>query len=921
LSSNLVIVESPAKAKTIKKYLGKDFEVLASYGHVRDLVPKEGAVDPKRHFHMNYQVVERNQKHVDAIARALKKAKALFLATDPDREGEAISWHLHELLKAQGALKGKEVQRVVFYEITKNAVREAMEHPRGLSVDLINAQQARRALDFLVGFNLSPLLWKKVRPGLSAGRVQSPALRMICEREDEIAAFKPQEYWTIDAELEHLEQKFPAKLVEYQGGKVEQFSFTDESAARSAVSTLTEAARSTLTRAPPSTLTGAEHGWLTVLSVDRKQRRRNPAPPFTTSTLQQEASRKLGFSAQKTMRVAQQLYEGVDIGEGAVGLISYMRTDSLNLAQEAVAQIREVIVKLYGPEALAEDVRVYRTKSANAQEAHEAIRPTDLSIVPAPIEKLIEADQFRLYSLIWKRTMACQMAPAVYDTVAVELLAGTDGAQRTVLRANGSTLIKPGYISVYQEGTDDAVQDDSDHVLPPMTEGDRVKLLEVVPSQHFTEPPPRFTEASLVKALEEYGIGRPSTYASIISTLRDRQYVEIESRRFTATDIGKIVSRFLTLYFTIYVDYDFTAKMESALDAVANGEQEWVPLLDRFWKPFIKLVQHTETSVSREEVAMARDLGTDPQSGKPMTVRMGRFGPFVQIGTKDDEEKPRFAGLRPGQKMDTITREEALFLFQLPRKLGSTSEGEEIVANTGRFGPYVKYGAKYVSLKTDDPYTVTLERALEVIREKQIADANRLISDFPAGGIQVLNGRYGPYVTDRQRNAKIPKDRDPKSLTLEECQTLLAAAPARTFGRWGRKSGQGKNSQGKAPQGKTTQGKTTKGGAAKGARGKKPPGEAALADAAAGVTAPASGMDARAARAAPAPHAKASAPRARARKPGTPADNARADAPPPARLAAKASKAAAKKRAPAEPRTRLQSRAAARPQGLKRKKA
>jgi DNA topoisomerase-1 len=474
--------------------------------------------------------------------------------------------------------------------------------------------------------------------------------------------------------------------------------------------------------------------------------------------------------------------------------------------------------------------------------------------------------------------MACQMAPAVYDTVAVELLAGSDGAKRTVLRANGSTLVKPGYISVYQEGTDDAVQDDSDHVLPPMAEGDRVKLLEVIPSQHFTEPPPRFTEASLVKALEEYGIGRPSTYASIISTLRDREYVEIESRRFTATDIGKIVSRFLTLYFTIYVDYDFTAKMENALDAVANGEQEWVPLLERFWKPFIKLVEHTETSVSREEVAMARDLGTDPQSGKPMTVRMGRFGPFVQIGTKDDEEKPRFAGLRPGQKMDTITREEALFLFQLPRKLGSTPEGEEITANTGRFGPYVKYGAKYVSLKADDPYTVTLERALEVIREKQIADANRLILDFPGAGIQVLNGRYGPYVTDRQRNAKIPKDREPKSLTLEECQTMLAAAPARTFGRWGRKNGQGKNGQGrKDPGGKDLGGKE-KGRAAKGANGKRPAREAVgAADAATVETA--------------------------------------------ARLAAKSSKAPAKKRAPAKPRTRLQSRAAARPQGLKQKKA
>jgi DNA topoisomerase I len=790
LSSNLVIVESPAKAKTIKKYLGKDFEVLASYGHVRDLVPKEGAVDPKHHFAMKYQVVERNQKHVDAISRALKKAKSLFLATDPDREGEAISWHLYELLKAQGELKGKDVQRVVFYEITKNSVRDAMASPRELSVDLVNAQQARRALDFLVGFNLSPLLWKKVRPGLSAGRVQSPALRMICEREDEIAAFVAREYWSIDAELEHSEQKFPGKLVEYQGAKVEQFSFTTEQQARDVERTLQAAAQ----------------GELTVLTVDRKQRKRNPAPPFTTSTLQQEAARKLGFSAQKTMRVAQQLYEGVDIGEGQVGLITYMRTDSLNLAQEAIGQIRDVIVQLYGSAGLAEEPRIFRTKSKNAQEAHEAIRPTAANVLPGDIEKKLESDQYRLYSLIWKRTVACQMAPAIFDTVAVEMLAGADGPTRTVLRANGSTLVTPGYISVYQEGMDDVVQDDSDHVLPPMKEGDRVSLTGVVPTQHFTEPPPRFSEASLVKALEEYGIGRPSTYASIISTLRDRQYVDIESRRFTATDIGKIVSRFLTQYFTTYVDYDFTAKMEDSLDAVANGEQEWVPLLEKFWKPFIDLVNHTETSVSREEVAQARDLGKDPASGKPMSVRMGRFGPFVQIGTKDDADKPRFAGLRPGQKMDAITHAEAIELFKLPRKLGSTPGGEEITTNVGRFGPYVKYGAKYVSLKIDDPYEITPERALEVIREKEIADANRLILDFPDAGIQVLNGRYGPYITDKSRNAKIPKDKDPKSLTLEECQTLLAAAPARTFGKWGKKNGKA-TPKGLAANGKAGNGK------------------------------------------------------------------------------------------------------------------
>jgi DNA topoisomerase I len=852
LSTNLVIVESPAKAKTIKKYLGKDFEVLASYGHVRDLVPKEGAVDPEHDFAMKYQVVERNQKHVDAIVRALKKAKSLYLATDPDREGEAISWHLYELMKSQGELEGKTVQRVVFYEITKASVREAMAQPRELSVDLVNAQQARRALDFLVGFNLSPLLWKKVRPGLSAGRVQSPALRMICEREDEIAAFVAREYWTIDATLEHSEQKFPGKLVEYAGAKVEQFSFTTETEARDVERTLKDAAK----------------GTLTVMGVDRKQRRRNPAPPFTTSTLQQEAARKLSFSAQKTMRVAQQLYEGVDIGEGAVGLITYMRTDSLNLAQEAIGQIRETIVQLYGKEGLAEEPRIYKTKSKNAQEAHEAIRPTAANILPNDIEKHLEADQFRLYSLIWKRTVACQMAPAIFDTVAVDLLAGSaeqakaaNALPRTVLRANGSTLVKPGYISVYQEGMDDVVQDDSDHVLPPMQEGDRVKLTGVVPTQHFTEPPPRFSEASLVKALEEYGIGRPSTYASIISTLRDREYVDIESRRFTATDIGKIVSRFLTQYFTTYVDYDFTAKMEDSLDAVATGEQEWVPLLEKFWRPFIDLVNHTETSVSREEVAQARDLGPDPVSGKPMSVRMGRFGPFVQIGTKDDEDKPRFAGLRPGQKMDLITHAQALELFKLPRKLGQTASGEEITTNVGRFGPYVKFGAKYVSLKTDDPYEITPERALEVIREKEIADANRLILDFPDAGIQVLNGRFGPYITDKQRNAKIPKDRDPKSMTLEECQTLLATAPVRTFGRWGKKNAKTKNGKG---NGKTAAASPT-----------ATAGESGIAAEAAGAGA--AGKRKR-------PPAKSGV------VPG-----------PPQRLAARASKAAANKKAPLQP--------------------
>jgi DNA topoisomerase I len=771
MADNLIIVESPAKARTIKKYLGKDFEVLASYGHVRDLVPKEGAVDPDTNFTMQYQLIERNERHVEAIAKALKKASALHLATDPDREGEAIAWHLYEILKGRGDLKDKSVHRVVFHEITRNAIRQAVASPRELSLDLVNAQQARRALDYLVGFNLSPLLWKKVRRGLSAGRVQSPALRMICEREEEIGRFVPQEYWSIDAEGELSKQTFPLKLTEFRGQKVEQFSFVNEAVAREAEQTLQGAA--------------APAGTLSVFQVDRKQRRRNPSPPFTTSTLQQESSRKLGFSAQRTMRLAQQLYEGVDLGDGNVGLITYMRTDSVTLAAEAVQEIREVIAKLYGKEAVAEEVRVYKTKSKNAQEAHEAIRPTSASIVPADIEGKLDPDQFKLYSLIWKRAVACQMAHALFDTVAVDMLAGPDGPQRHVLRANGSTLLKPGYIAVYQEGRDDASDDDSDQVLPTMQVGDRVKLVSVQGQQHFTEPPPRFSEASLVKALEEHGIGRPSTYASIISTLRDREYVEIESRRFTATDIGKIVCRFLTDHFHKYVEYGFTADMEDELDAVARGEELWTTPLSKFWKPFIELVDKIEKTVTREQVAQARELGRDPVSGKPMTVRMGQYGPFVQIGTKDDVEKPRFAGLRPGQKMDLITQEQALELFKLPRTLGNTAEGEPIVASIGRFGPYIKYGSKYVSLK-DDPYTVTLERALECIQIKKEADANRIIQDFGVDNIQVLNGRYGPYISNKEKNARIPKGREPKSITLEEARALLEAAPVRPLRGRGR---------------------------------------------------------------------------------------------------------------------------------------
>ncbi|MEW6354147.1 MAG: type I DNA topoisomerase [Pseudomonadota bacterium] len=607
---HLIIVESPAKAKTIKKYLGKNFEVLASYGHVRDLLPKEGAVDPDHGFAMKYQLIEKNEKHVDAIAKAMKKADALYLATDPDREGEAISWHLYEILKEKKLLKGKDVKRVVFHEITKRAINEAVEQPRELSTELVNAQQARRALDYLVGFNLSPLLWKKIRRGLSAGRVQSPALRMIVEREEEIEKFTPREYWTIEADASAKGQNFSAKLIEYQGKKITQFSVTDSGAAHKIEQELLLAAA----------------GKLVVTKVDKKQRKRNPVPPFTTSTLQQEAARKLGFSAQRTMRTAQQLYEGIDTGQGAVGLISYMRTDSVNLAQEALQEIRALIATRYGEKNVPAQPQFYKNKSKNAQEAHEAIRPTSVERVPEMLKEHLSADQLKLYQLIWKRTVACQMIHATLDTVAVDLTAGKSG----VFRANGSTVVEPGFMMVYQEGVDTTVKSDEDErMLPLMLAGESVDLLGIRPEQHFTEPPPRYTEASLVKALEEHGIGRPSTYASIISTLLQREYVVLDKRQFTPTDVGRVVNKLLTQHFTQYVDYDFTAKLEDELDAVARGEKDWIPVMKEFWGPFKKQVDLKEETVTRKDVTQEALDEKCPKCGKPLSIRLGRRGKFI----------------------------------------------------------------------------------------------------------------------------------------------------------------------------------------------------------------------------------------------------------------------------------------------------
>ena len=813
MSKNLVIVESPAKAKTIEKYLGGDFKVLASYGHVRDLVAKEGAVDPDTGFTMKYQEIERNRRHLDAIAKAMRGAQALYLATDPDREGEAISWHVCEALRERGLLESKPVHRIVFHEITKRAVQEALEHPREISGDLVNAQQARRALDHLVGFNLSPLLWKKIRPGLSAGRVQTPALRLIVEREREIEAFKPVEYWTLEAELEKEGQSFPARLAEYGSqridDKLEKFFIGDEGAAREAERTLRDGAA----------------GKLKVSSVERRQRRQNPAAPFTTSTLQQEAARKLGFTAKKTMQTAQRLYEGVDFGEGATGLITYMRTDSVSLAADALNEIRDVIGRRFGAKALPEKPRFYRTKAKNAQEAHEAIRPTSASWHPDDLSGRLDRDQQRLYELIWKRAIASQMASAVFDTVSLDLVPSRAPDAGHRFRASGSILVEPGYIAVYQEGRDDA-EDEQDRRLPQVKEGELIALNKLDAEQHFTKPPPRFSEASLVKTLEEFGIGRPSTYASIISTLVDRDYVDLDRKRFMPTDVGRIVSNFLSGHFTRYVDYDFTARMEDRLDAISRGEQDWQELLARFWEPFQELIKDKEGSVSKKDVMPNRELGKDPATGKPILVKIGRFGPYVQIGTAEDEDKPRFAGIPRSKSMQHITLEEALELFKLPRELGETPDGLPVLVNIGRFGPFVKYGAKYASLKKDDdPYTIDLQRALEIVRDKEALEAARTIREFPEQGIRILKGHFGPYATDAGRRASIPKGQDPATVTLEEAMKLLDEAPAKKGAR-NKKAGAKKAAGKKAPAKKAAAKKKTparkkKAGASKKAGKKK----------------------------------------------------------------------------------------------------
>jgi DNA topoisomerase-1 len=812
--SKLLIVESPSKAKTLKKYLGSDFEVLASYGHVRDLIPKNGAVDTENQFAMKYDIIERNSKHVDAIAKAVKSADSIYLATDPDREGEAISWHIAEILKSKNLLKNKLMKRVVFHEITKGAVEHAIAEPRDISMPMVNAQQARRALDYLVGFNLSPLLWKKIRRGLSAGRVQSPALRLIVERELEIEAFKSQEYWSIHLDALKRQHGFKAKLVQLNNQKVEQFTVINHDQQADIVGKLLLASA----------------GKTTVSRVEKKQRSRSPAAPFTTSTLQQEAVRKLGFTTSRAMRVAQQLYEGVDVGSGTVGLITYMRTDSFSLAAEAVMQIRDYVKKNFDVDYLPKSPVMYKTKSKSAQEAHEAIRPTDISRTPASVRQYLNDEQFKLYEMIWKRALACQMAPAKFDAVSVDLSVGSDA---NLFRATGQTLVFPGFIAVYMEGSDDEEEEDESK-LPNLETGEVLTVEKIYGDQHFTEPPPRYSEASLVKVLEEYGIGRPSTYASIISTLQDREYVLLDKKRFTPTDVGRVVNKFLTEHFTKYVDYDFTANLENALDSVADGEREWIPLMDEFWKDFNQQI-HDKADVDRPGNELINEacpkcgkplqkqlsrfgsfigctgyndtpkcdykrsidgtanagadpvaIGVDVATSKEIYLMNGPYGPYLQVGLaiEGEKKKPKRVSIPKEIPLADVNLDTANMLLSLPRDLGLHPEtNKKIIANIGRFGPYINHDAKFKSIpKNLSVFSIDLDGAVALLAQANTGPAPLCsLGSHPTedGQIEVFAGRYGPYVQHGKIRATLPKSVEPESLTMEEALELLSAKAAK----------------------------------------------------------------------------------------------------------------------------------------------
>ena len=832
---NVVVVESPAKAKTINKYLGADFKVLASYGHVRDLPPKDGSVRPDEDFAMSWEVDAKAAKRLADIAEAAKGADRIILATDPDREGEAISWHVLEVLRKKKALKDATVQRVVFNAITKAAVTEAMANPRDIDMELVDAYLARRALDYLVGFTLSPVLWRKLPGSRSAGRVQSVALRLVVDREQEIERFRTQEYWTVEADVSAGAEPFPARLVKHDGKRLSKFDLGDEASAH--------AARDAVKAAT-----------FTIHAVEKKPGKRSPPPPFTTSTLQQEASRKLGFSAQRTMQAAQKLYEGVDIGGETVGLITYMRTDGVQTAPEALDEARQVIGGLYGKEYVPEKARIYSTKAKNAQEAHEAIRPTSLARNPGRMR--LEGDLGRLYELVWKRMIASQMESARIERTTIDL-ESADG--KTALRASGQVVLFDGYLAVYEEGRDDPTDEEGGR-LPQVTQGAAARVGAARADQHFTEPPPRYSEASLVKKMEELSIGRPSTYASILSVLRDRAYVRMEKNRFIPEDKGRLVTVFLESFFLKYVEYDFTADLEEKLDLVSAGQLDWKVLLREFWQDFHAKTEEIGGLRTREvldtlDTALApflyppkadagevracpvcgdgrlslktsrygpfvgcsnypecrytrrigdsgegegggengdRELGVDPVTSETVWLKAGRFGPYVQLGAG---EKPKRSSLPKGWSPAAMDLEKALRLLRLPREVGAHPEdGAPILAGIGRYGPFVQHNGTYANLPSvDEVFEVGLNRAVSLIAEKRAggpggraaATALKELGAHPVDGqpVRVLSGRYGPYVKHGATNANVPRGGDPQAITLEQALALLAEREAKGGGK------------------------------------------------------------------------------------------------------------------------------------------
>ncbi len=871
---DVVVVESPAKAKSINRYLGSNFKVLASYGHVRDLPAQDGSVRPDQDFSMEWTVDPKARAHVNKIAEAARGARHLYLATDPDREGEAIAWHVLEVLKERKALKDLDVKRVVFHEVTKRAVTNAIANPRSLDGALVNAYLARRALDYLVGFSLSPVLWRKLPGSRSAGRVQSVALRLLCERESEIEIFEAREYWTIEAVFLTPEEKaFTARLTHLNGKKLDRYDLGDESAAAAAVAEI-------------------ERHDYDVRSIEKKTVQRKPSPPFTTSTLQQEASRKLRLSASQTMRLAQRLYEGVDVGGETIGLITYMRTDSVNLSQEAVISARAVIGREFGHNYMPNKPNTYRNKAKNAQEAHEAIRPTDFARSPGSIAGRLSRDELRLYELIWKRALSSQMANAVLDQTSVDV---ASPAADVMFRATGSVVRFDGFMRLYTEGIDDQASDapdagntrallptsgrdnDEERILPPISEGDRAQRNSVTPEQHFTKPPPRFTEASLVKRLEELGIGRPSTYAAILQVLQDREYVSLDSRRFVPSDLGRLVTAFLTEFFRRYVENDFTARMEDGLDDVSNGTRDWKSLLAEFWKAFSAAIDNTDhlrtrdvidkldssfanhffraredgrdpricpacgtgrlglkpkgfigcsnypecrfTSsltiitdevVKRNVQSGPRLLGEDPETGLPVTVRTGPYGPYVQLGEAEKGKKPKRQSLLEDMLPDGIDLEHALALLSLPREIGEHPETREmIIAGVGRYGPYLRMGKQYAKLRDDEVLTVGLNRAVAALADsktKQPAKSVlKTLGSHPRDGkpVELRDGRYGPYVKHGSTNATLPAEQSPETATLEQALEWLAQKEARAKGSKRSRAGSKKRHSPARPRSRT----------------------------------------------------------------------------------------------------------------------